>query len=439
LSAPGENVLEPARPNDETAALPWRASTRVAFRFTFCYLTQYALGCGNATPWRALPWLGKHLFEPLCAAPYLLAAQWMGTHVFHLQGPAAHLHTTSYSDRALDWIAAGLMLAIAAAATAIWSALDRNRREYRTLLAWFRFGLRLTLAVAMLNYGSWKIFPIQMPPPSLAVLNEPLGQTSPLTLLWTLLGLNPLYENICGGIEFLGALLLLTRRTALVGALLAAFVMINVVLFNCFFDVPVKLYAANLLLMALVAIVPDLRALWGFFWRQTPSAPTSLWQPALRGRVRWLLPALELLVLLTVGIVASSAHYRQHALEEASLRHPSPLSGEWHLDAGTLLTGDGVPMSDLVLEPDGRVNVRAADGSLWGGTIYRAAEPQLHLTGPGLPAITFAISQPDPAHLILTPTTRDATPLRLTRVPLPTHYPLQERGFHFINEWGLER
>jgi hypothetical protein len=29
--------------------------------------------------------------------------------------------------------------------------------------------------------------------------------------------------------------------------------------------------------------------------------------------------------------------------------------------------------------------------------------------------------------------------LALTRVPLPTKYPLQERGFHWVNEWGLER
>ena len=422
---------------------PWNTATRVAFRFTFCYVAQYALGCGNATAWRALPWVGTHVFEPLCATPYLLAAQWFAQHLLHLHGPAAHLHSTGYGDRALDWIAAGLMLVLAAIATIIWSALDRRRTDYNTLLAWFRFGVRLTLAVAMLNYGSWKIFPIQMPPPSLAVLNEPLGSTSPLTLLWTLLGLNPLYENICGGIEFLGALLLLSRRTALMGALLAAFVMTNVVLFNCFFDVPVKLYAANLLLMALVAIVPDLRSLFGFFWSHTPSAPTSLWQPALRGRVRWLLPALELLVLLSVGIMASAAHYRQPALEEANLRHPSPLAGEWHLDAGTLLTGEGVPMSDLVFEPAGRLNVRAADGTLWGGSTYRNAHPLesllLRIAGPGLPDITYTAYQTDASHLVLTPTSGTANQLRLTRVPLPAHYPLLERGFHLVNEWGLER
>jgi len=29
--------------------------------------------------------------------------------------------------------------------------------------------------------------------------------------------------------------------------------------------------------------------------------------------------------------------------------------------------------------------------------------------------------------------------LRLTRTPTPAHYPLLERGFHFINEWRYER
>ena len=432
-------MAAPSSSLPSTSVRPWSATARVAFRFAFCYIAQYALCCGNATVWRAIPWLGGHVLEPLCATPYLLAAQWLGLHPFHLQGPGAHLHGSGYGDRALDWIAAGIMLAIAVVATTVWSALDR-RTQYNTLLAWFRFCLRLTIAVAMFNYGSWKIFPIQMPPPSLAILNEPVGQTSPLTMLWTLLGMNQVYEKICGSIEFLGALLLLYRRTALLGAMLAAFVMTNVVLFNFFFDVPVKLYASNLLLMALVAIVPDLRALFGFFWKQKPTAPSSPWQPALRGRARWILVTLEVAAFLSVGIVSSFGHYRQHAIEEANLRHPSPLTGEWHLNAGTILTGDGVPMSDLVLEPDGRLDVRAADGSIWGGSAYRAGESVLRVSGPGLPAVTFAISQPDASHLVLTPIAGQSTgELRLTRVPLPSHYPLLERGFHLINEWGLER
>ena len=167
--------------------------------------------------------------------------------------------------------------------------------------------------------------------------------------------------------------------------------------------------------------------------------PPRPWQPVLRGRARWIPLTLQAAALLTVGIVASFSHYRQHALEEANLRHPSPLAGEWHLDTGTLLTGDGVPMSDLVLEPDGRLNVRDTDGILWGGSTYRTGQPQLSLAGPGLPSVTYAITQPDASHLILTPTDSTANTLRLTRVPLPAHYPLLERGFHLVNEWGLER
>ena len=51
-----------------------------------------------------------------------------------------------------------------------------------------------------------------MQPPNLAVLNEPLGQASPLTLLWTLLGLLPMYKRVCGAAEVLGGVLILFRR-----------------------------------------------------------------------------------------------------------------------------------------------------------------------------------------------------------------------------------
>jgi len=29
--------------------------------------------------------------------------------------------------------------------------------------------------------------------------------------------------------------------------------------------------------------------------------------------------------------------------------------------------------------------------------------------------------------------------LTLTRTSIPNHYPLLDRGFHFVNQWGLER
>jgi hypothetical protein len=135
--------------------------------------------------------------------------------------------------------------------------------------------LRLTLVLSILWYASIKIFPVQIESPSLAVLNEPVGSTSPMTMLWTVLGMNPAYERVCGAIELLCALLLLWRRTALSGVLLALVVLANIVLFDVFFDVPVRLYAANLLLMALTLLAPDVRALLQFLWTQQPVTPRS--------------------------------------------------------------------------------------------------------------------------------------------------------------------
>lgn len=180
----------------------WSPGTRITFRFGFCYLMMYALCCGNACIWEVIPFhVGEHL-EDWTSWPFFHGAQWLGQHLFHLTGVGARLHDTGSGDTILNWIAVAIMLVIAFVAALIWSGLDRRSVAYPKLFFWFRLTLRLTLGYAMLNYGFAKLFPLQMSPPSLAVLNEPLGNTSAMTMLWTLIGLNPIYEMICGAAEF---------------------------------------------------------------------------------------------------------------------------------------------------------------------------------------------------------------------------------------------
>jgi hypothetical protein len=136
----------------------------------------------------------------------------------------------------MNWIQNGLLFTFALAGGILWTViahLRNNRRtEYRTLHAWLRFFLRLTCGMFMVIYGLVKVFPLQMPPPSIAILNEPAGNMAPMTFLWNLIGLNPVYEIICGSAEFLGGILLFYRRTSLAGALFSTFVVSNVVLYN---------------------------------------------------------------------------------------------------------------------------------------------------------------------------------------------------------------
>lgn len=445
-----EPVSEPIseHPPEAVAKPPhWTFGTRLAFRFAFCYFILYALCCGNTTIWQALlPVIGVYLASWL-HWPFIHAALWLGQHVFHLTGVAATLHGGGSNDRAIDWIALGVMFVMAIVATLAWTALDRHRKAYPTLFGWFRFIIRLALGVALFGYGMYKVFPIQMPPPSLAVLNEPLGNTSPMTLLWTLIGVNPGYEMVCGAAEVIAGLLILFRRTALLGALVTAFITTNIVLYNFFFDVPVKIFGTQLLLMSLAVIVPDVRSLFRYFWLHEPAAPSGSWvPPSTRAWFRRSIDFVEVWILVIVCVALPISIGVPYVRQIKSLKNPSPLIGQWHLTSATkpYRTGDGLPMTDIFLEPNGRASVRSSDGVLWvGGVQIDDKKHTLQLFSIGHDgAPVYAMVQPDPSHLVLTPAGKNAGNdgvLTLTRVPLPAHYLLEERGFHFINEWGLER
>ncbi len=431
-------MIEPA-PKSQAA---WSPATRIAFRFAFCYFLLYALCCGNATVWKTAPIIGDRL-ELLFWWPWRHAAPWFGRHVFHLTGTSARLHLGVSNDMALVYISVGFMFIAAVLATLLWTLLDRHSTAYPRLFLWFRFAMRLCIGSSMLLYGMLKVFPYQMAFPSLAVLNEPLGNASPMTLLWTLLGMNPLYEVLCGSIELLCGVLILFRRTALLGALLTAFVVSNVVLYNYFFDVPVKLFATHLLIMALVVALPDARAIFAFFVQRSTTTLRTGWSPfrspaALRRET----------VLIAVALVIALANqvYRLApvtAHERASLAHPNALTGLWRVDAATrpYLTADGLPMTVLSLEPNGRAMLRATDNSLWRAVATyddRAHTVEIQPIGVTQPTL-YAITQPDATHLTLTSLRGQPGTLTLSRIPTPATYPLLQRGFHWINEWGLER
>jgi hypothetical protein len=447
-----------------TPPAPWSPATRLGFRIAFLYVCFNFLG-GNGTLFRAFPVVGFWIDHTL-NWPFKHLSEFTGQHLFHLTGIAAHWHPSESGDTTMNWIQNGLFLAFALAGGILWTfiALLRNnpRTEYRTLHAWLRFLVRFTCGTFMVTYGLAKVFPFQMPPPSIAILNEPVGNIAPLTLLWNLIGLSPIYEIICGSAELLGGILLLYRRTALAGALFSSFVMTNVVLYNFCYDVPVKLFAANLLLGCIFLALPDALSLFRFFWSHRPAAPTAAWvPPASRraGRITILVTEISFAAaLLVVHPILRTLDW--HHLQVA-LRTPSPLLGAWHLDvthpaSGAFIDPDGLPITDLYVAPSSPAYTRSTDGELWLSGVN--LDPKKHTVlincyFIGAPT-NYAWQLSDPNHLILTsvppnpskpdPKHKPAGPftpavLTLTRTPTPAHYPLLERGFHFISEWRYER
>src|ERR1700760_1473165 len=161
----------------------WTVFRKIAFRFVclFMYLSIAEI----YAPMIVVPFIGERLSSAL-DYPFSKAAVWIAVHVFHVTGIAAAGHATDSRDTVLGWTTMLVIVLLSLPGTVLWSLLDRRRPNYARAALWMRYLLRLSLVFIMLRYGIFKIFPLQMSRPSLGVLNEPLGQTSPMTLLWTL-------------------------------------------------------------------------------------------------------------------------------------------------------------------------------------------------------------------------------------------------------------
>jgi hypothetical protein len=173
-----------------------------------------------------------------------------------------------------------------------------------------------------------KVIPSQMPPPRPQTLLQPVGDLSPMGLLWLSMGAAPAYQAFAGAAETLAGLLILWRRTATLGALLAAGVMANVVMLNLCYDVPVKLFSSHLLLIALLLVAPELPRLWravtGKAVAAAPSAAPE--RPWLRRAETALVAGCALLVAGRLGpeIV--------RAWRDTAARQAAPLSGVWDVE-----------------------------------------------------------------------------------------------------------
>lgn len=323
-----DTAILPVEPLGEARAAQkkWGLAARIGFRFAFCYWLLYCLPSiayvlpgGQYLNW-PLDWLW-HGITP-----------WTARHLLHLGNvPVAYVPTGS-GDTAFDFIQNFLFLAISAVATILWSLLDRKRGEYGKCYAWLRVLVRFTLAFTLLIYGLIKIFPTQFQPPSLVQLTETYGESSPMGLLWTFMGASMPYTIFGGLAEATAGTLLLFRRTTLVGSFLATGVLLNVVMLNFCYDVPVKLYSANLLLMALFLLLPDISRLANLFLFNRTVAPVNLSRPLISRR--WMrIAGSATMTLLVIYFVTSTAWRDWNSLQQSRFSGDPPIYGIYDVDS----------------------------------------------------------------------------------------------------------
>lgn len=376
-----------------------------------------------------VPGAGRLAFAILCGWHWL--ASRFGT-LLGLDVPP--LVFTGSGDQLWLYLQLLLVAIIAAFGTVVWSLVDR-RRAYPRLAAATIVVLRYYVAAIMIGYGIAKITPMQFPPLWLGRYDHSVGDMSPMGLLWSFMGHSQAYTWIAGAAEVVGSVLLLWRRTYVIGALLLIGVMTNVVLLNFCYDVPVKLFSLRLLVMSIAIVLPETRrlgaALLGYPAREMPPRVRST--PGAE-RVRL---AIKLVMVTVIALRA----YEQYAFASQlrELRTPNALQGIWRAERVVI---DGVERAPLFTD-DARW--RKLVFHEYGLSIRFATDRRQHLrveVDPETQTITvmqgvmrheWRYQRPDAEHLII-----DAPNLHAELVLEPPPL-LETRGFHWVQEEPFNR
>ncbi len=401
----------------------WRPGERILFRFVCAY---FLLFITPLSPfWQAVvPWVGRHLFQ-VDASPRSFAQSFCGS-----------------GDTTYHYVQVFCLAVLAGAVAAVWSALDRQRRNYERVHEWFRVILRYVLAAAMFVYGGGKVIPDQFPAPSLENLTDTFGDTVPVTLLWTFMGASASYTVFTGVAEMVGGLLLTCRRTTLLGALICIGVLSNVVMLNFSYDVPVKLLSSHLLAMAVVLAAPDLRRLADLFLFNRPVEPVvigPLFPKPWLNRAALLFRTVFVAALIGLSLWESydnRSHYGDWAPRP-------PLYGIWLVNE---FESDGTLRPPLLTDPDrwrrvifpqsGPLVIQLMDETRRRYSLdVKAAYQKLTLTRSGEPGwkAEFSYAELEPG-LITLEGNMDGRMIRtkLRRVD-ETKFPLVSRGFRWVS------
>ncbi|HVZ41886.1 MAG TPA: hypothetical protein VHI13_21570 [Candidatus Kapabacteria bacterium] len=311
-----------------------------AFLFVAAFVPLFALTL--PFPYHVLPDVGgllRPVTEP-CVA-------WICSALLHLDRPYT---AAIVSDSTGMYVHAFLLLIISAAVGIFWSVARRGAAVPSGTKNLFRTAAGYYLALQLLEYGADKLFKHQFGVPEPNILYASVGSLTRDILYWSTVGSSYSYNVVAGAVEGATALLLLFRRTRLLGALCAVGVMANIVVINFTFDISVKLYSCFLLFLGLVVAWPALTRLFVLLVLNRPSGAMDPPRPALSGR-RTILHAVGKATLIVVILFEALYPYFTAGNFNDDMAARPALHGAWNVEM-FVRNGDTVPpATDAAFRP----------------------------------------------------------------------------------------
>jgi hypothetical protein len=374
---------------------------------------------------------------------------WVGSRILHVD---VIIQPTGSGDTMRAYVGCFCTLDIAAIAALFWTVVvllvQRRKPDWQPdhgLHCLVRVLVRFFLAEMLFGYGLAKVVPLQFAQPSSSRLAQQLGDMSPMGLLWTFMGFSTSFQIFTGAIEAFAGLLLTTRRTTLLGALVALAAMTHVFALNMCFDVPVKLYSLNYLLMAIFLLAPELPRLirvlvLGQAAEARPFTP-------LLGSVGLDRLALVLRTLLVVAMLYGQVRGSLKLWNDIYGGPPAPLTGRWDLVSMQVDNKEPAkddPMNWRWFDFSNRKFVRLAGPkppNLAYKVTWDSENKKLTLSKFSTPdwSATLSYALPEPEKLELQGSMNGKVISATLKLAPEKRYELMDRGFHWIQEMPYNR
>ncbi|MFN2458971.1 MAG: hypothetical protein ABR502_12290 [Chitinophagaceae bacterium] len=192
--------------------------------------------------------------------------------------------------------------------------------------------IRFSLSVILINYSLAKLQGTQFFSSSYA-LDQPMVTARGLDIAWRFFEYSKLVGYFIAATQFVGALLLLFRRTKLLAALLLLPIFTNIVLIDIGFGINALHVAISCWLMCIYIALQDFSLLQNLFWYQTN--PISIKRENIYSPLSNRLSLPVKLIFLTIAFIFS--FYSGKKLVDTYLA-PSVLNGVWQVQDNSLCT-----------------------------------------------------------------------------------------------------
>lgn len=427
---------------EKTAATPWSFIQKLVFRFLLILFLLYIFFNPNGV----LPY-SDYAFN-IYIQPFHQLMVWIAKNILHLSYPVT-VFTNGSGDTTYDYVVVFFIAVTSLIASVVWSAFDRRTRSYNKLFYWLSVIVRYYVAITMFTYGFVKVFKLQFPFFSPDRLLEAYGNSSPMGLAWNFLGFSKGYNYVMGCAEILSGVLLLFRRTTILGALATLVVAGNVMAINYCFDVPVKLLSTALVTMALFLLAKDMHRLINFFFLNKPTNAAVITAPVFRKKWQNITTAILKYGLILYVVIINIQQALSAMKQYGDAAPKPPLYGIYNIetfirnkDTIAALSTDTTRWNKLIVSYPGYAFIRMMNDSTKGlalktDTVAKKIEMFSYADTSKKSNFVYSFPQKDVLWLA-GKIANDSVVIGMKKYDLD-NFRLINRGFHWVNEYPLNR